>query len=421
MSTRTGKGAGRAAGRAPRRAQRRAVEDLALLGGRPAFAEPLPVGAAVVGDRARLLERIRGVLDRRCFTDDGPLVREFEHQLARSMGVRNCVATCSGTVGLEVLARAAGLAGEVIVPAFTSAATAHALRWLGLRPVFCDVDPATHTLDPARVEERVGPRTSAILGVHLWGRTCEVEALVEIARRRHLALFFDAAHAFGCTRGGRAVGGFGDAEVLSFHATMVLSTFEGGAVTTSNDALAHRLRLMRNLGCAGSGPAAGLGINGRMNEMSAAAGLTGLETLEAHAGVNAGHHERYRRGLDGQRGLRVLRYPAEERNNYQFVVLEVDPGQAGLSRDRLVEVLRAENVLARSAYPAACHAVEPYRSEDPGAAQRLPVTERLAQRVLLLPTGPALRSQDVDQVCRLVRFAVAHAQELEERLERRAA
>jgi len=392
-----------------------------VLGGRPTFPEPLSVGGPVVGNRARLLERIRGVLNRRCFTDDGPLVREFEHQLARSMGVRNCVATCSGTAGLEILARAAGLAGEVIVPAFASVATAHALRWLGLKPVFCDVDPATHTLDPARVEERVGPRTSAILGVHLWGRTCEVEVLAEIARRRRLTLLFDAAHAFGCTRGGRAVGGFGDAEVLSFHATMVLSTFEGGAITTGNDALAHRLRQMRNFGRADAGPAAGLGINGRMNEMSAAAGLTGLETLVAHAEVNARHHERYRRGLEGQRGLRLLRYPAEERNNYQFVVLEVDAHQAGLSRDRLAEVLRAENVLARPARAAACHAAEPYRSEDPGAGRDLPVTERLAERVLLLPTGPALRSEDVDRVCHLVRFALAHAAELEERLERPAA
>ncbi|MBI5838113.1 MAG: aminotransferase class I/II-fold pyridoxal phosphate-dependent enzyme [Candidatus Eisenbacteria bacterium] len=396
-----------------RLAARRRVDDLALFGGWPAFREPLCVGRPAAGDRARLLERIRGVLDRRWFTNDGPLVREFEHQLARTLGVRHAVATCNGTVAIEILARAAELTGEVVVPAFTFVATAHALRWVGLKPVFCDVEPHGHTLDPARVEACITPRTRAILGVHLWGRTCHVEALEGIARRRGLRLFFDAAHAFGCTRGGRPVGGFGDAEVFSFHATKVFNTFEGGAVTTDNDGLAHRLRLMRNFGFAGYDQVVSLGINGKMSEISAAMGLTGLESLESRLEENRRHHERYRAGLAGLSGVKLLRYDEAERNNFQYVVVEIDPEQAGVGRDRLVEILHAENVIARRYFHPGVHRMEPYRSEDPAAGRRLPVTESLAQRVLTLPTGPATRPRDVERVCELVRFVVAHAHELD--------
>jgi dTDP-4-amino-4,6-dideoxygalactose transaminase len=301
----------------------------------------------------------------------------------------------------------------VILPSFTFVATAHAMRWVGLKPVFCDVDPFTHLLDPARVEELVTPRTSAILGVHLWGRPCDVEALSGIASRHRLGLFFDAAHAFGCTHGGRSVGSLGDAEVFSFHATKFFTTFEGGAVTTSNDALARRLRLMRNFGFAGYDEVVSLGINGKMNEIAAAMGLTGLETLAGKMELNRAHHARYQRGMQDLPGVRLMPCPPGERHNHQYVVLEIDAAQSGVSRDRLAEVLRAENVIARRYFHPGCHRTEPYRTEDPGAGSRLPVTERLTDRVLVLPTGPALKPADIDRVCALVRLAVTHAEELE--------
>jgi dTDP-4-amino-4,6-dideoxygalactose transaminase len=401
-----------AGGRA-RAASKKSASELAVFGGQPAFGKPLYVGRPVVGDRARLMERIGGVLDRQWFTNDGPLVRELEHQISRMLGVRHCVATANGTAALEILARAAGLTGEVIVPSFTFVASAHAMRWLGLKPVFCDVDPFSHLLDPARVEALVTPRTSAILGVHLWGRVCDVDALGAIAARHKLTLLFDAAHAFGCARGDRAVGSFGDAEVFSFHATKFFNTFEGGAITTSNDDLARRARLMRNFGFAGYDQVVSLGINGKMNEICAAMGLTGLETLSGLVEVNRRNHERYRAGLGGLPGVRLLQYPAGERCNFQYVVVEIDEAAAGVSRDRLVEVLHAENVIARRYFHPGCHRSEPYATEDPSAADRLPVTERLAGQVLTLPTGPAVRPGDIDRICGLVRLVVTRSEELE--------
>ena len=181
----------------------------------PAFSHFLHVGAPNVGSRARFYELVEGALDANWLTNDGPLVRRLEAALADYLGVRECVALCSGTVALEIAARILGLSGEVIVPSLTFVASASALEWLGIRPVFCDVDSETYCIDPAAVEDLISPATSGILGVHLFGRPCDVGSLAQIAARRGLTLFFDAAHAFGCSSHGRMIGNFGACEVFS--------------------------------------------------------------------------------------------------------------------------------------------------------------------------------------------------------------
>lgn len=395
----------------PGRSGKRSVHDLALLGGAPAFSEPLYVGRPNVGDRERFMERIGDILDRRWLTNQGIYVQEFEREVAALAGVRHCVAMCNATVALEIAIRALGMKGEVIVPSFTFVATAHALQWQEITPVFCDVDPRTHTLDPARVEELITPRTTGILGVHLWGRACDVDALTEIARRRGLKLLFDAAHAFGCTRGGRSVGSFGDAEVFSFHATKFLNSFEGGAVVTDDDVLAARVRLMKNFGFADYDDVVYVGTNGKMNEASAAMGLTSLESMSEFVAANRRNHERYARGLEGIPGISLLRYDPREASNYQYVVLEVDEG-GELDRDTLQQVLHAENVFARRYFYPGCHRMEPYRSYFPQARLHLPQTERLVRRVLSLPTGTAVDEEDVDEICGIVRVAMEGGAEL---------
>jgi len=251
--------------------------ELAVLGGRPSFDHPVCIGAPTIGDRARLFDRLGAALDRRWLTNNGPLVQEFEARVAALAGVPHAVAMCNATVALQVLLRALDLSGEVILPSFTFVATAHAVVWEGLTPIFADVDPVTHNLDPARVEALITPQTSAILGVHLWGRPCAVDALTELAGRHRVRLVFDAAHAFGCTSRGRPLGSFGDAEVYSFHATKAVHAVEGGAVVTANAALAERLRKMRNFGFAGFDHVVSLGTNAKMHEFSAGVGLCSLE------------------------------------------------------------------------------------------------------------------------------------------------
>lgn len=400
---------------------KRHASDLAVCGGPPAFAEPLAVGRPNVGDRQTFLARVEDMLDRRWFTNRGPFVEELEARLAAFLGVRHCVTVCNATVALEITARALGLRGEVIVPSFTFVATPHSLQWQEITPVFCDVDPATHNLDPRRVEELVTPRTSGIVGVHVWGRPCAVDALEEIARRRGLALIYDAAHAFACRHAGRMVGGFGQAEVFSFHATKFFNTFEGGAVATDDDGLARKIRLMTNFGFEGYDTVTHLGTNGKMSEVCAAMGLASLAGLDEVIAVNRARHEGYARELGRVPGLSVMQYDDVERSNYQYVVLEVDETAAGLTRDELKDVLWAENVLARRYFYPGCHRMEPYRSLFPHAGLLLGETERLTARVLSLPTGPGVAAADIATVASVMSTAVRHADVVAEHLRRRKA
>jgi dTDP-4-amino-4,6-dideoxygalactose transaminase len=390
--------------------------DLAIFGGTPAFGSELHVGRPSIGDRQALLGRIDDILERKWLTNDGPLVREFEQRVSELIDVKHCVAVCNATVGLEIIVKALELSGEVIVPSFTFIATAHALRWLGITPVFCDIDPVTHNIDPLRVAEAITERTTAVIGVHVWGRPCDVEALVDLTHRHKLKLLFDAAHAFGCSYKGRMIGGFGNAEIYSFHATKFVNTFEGGAVVTNDDELAARLRLMRNFGFAGLDTVACLGINGKMNEISAAMGLTSLESFEEFVAANYRNYKEYQQRLADIPGISVLRYNKDEKCNYQYLVLEINEEAMGISRDQLVSTLWAENILARRYFYPGCHQMEPYRTDDPQAALRLLHTEKLAKSVLCLPTGSAVSSEQVTVICELIEFIVKNAKEVKERL-----
>src|SRR5690554_1185462 len=195
------------------------ISDLAIFGKPPAFNEKLHVGRPYIRNRERLMERMNAMLDARWLTNRGPFVTEFERKICEITGAKHAVAVCNATIGLEIAIRAANLQGEVIIPSFTFIATAHALQWQGITPVFCDIDPKTHNIDPNKVEALITPKTSGIIGVHVWGRPCDIKALTEICERYNLKLLFDAAHAFGCSYEGTMIGNFGSAEVFSFHGT----------------------------------------------------------------------------------------------------------------------------------------------------------------------------------------------------------
>jgi dTDP-4-amino-4,6-dideoxygalactose transaminase len=391
---------------------------LAVFGAEPSFPEALHVGRPNIGSRDRFLARVEGILDRVWLTNDGPLVREFERRVAELADVRHAIAVCNATIALELVARALHLEGEVIVPSFTFVATAHALRWQQMRPVFADIDPATHNLCPASVERHITPATRAIVGVHVWGRPCAIDELSEIAGRRRLALVFDAAHALGCTFRGRPIGGFGNAEVFSFHATKVCNSFEGGVVTTNDEALADRLRLMRNFGFAGKDKVVHIGTNGKMSEISAAMGLTSLESFDDCVELNVANHRRYGAGLAGVPGLRLVRYDPSETNNHQYVVVEVDARRSGLTRDELVQVLESEGCLARRYFHPGVHRMEPYGSTDPDAGRHLPNTERLTDSVMTLPTGTGVSPEQIDRVCEILRTACAYRHDVRAALRR---
>ena len=394
------------------------IGDLAVFDGTPAFDERLHVGHPNIGNRQRLLERINDLLDRKWLTNNGLYVQELEQRIADLLGVKHCVAMCNGTVALEIAIRATGLTGEVIVPSFTFVATVHALQWQEITPVFCDIDPDTYNIGPGQVEQVVTPRTSGIIGVHLFGRPCDAEALSEIANRHNVKLIFDAAHAFACSHKGRMIGNFGDAEVFSFHATKFLNTFEGGAVVTNDDELAAKIRLMKNFGFTGYDNVICIGTNAKMSEVSAAMGLTGLESLDEFIAVNHRNYEEYKRQLAGIPGVQLMVYDETEESNYQCAVSEIDAVVTRVTRDQLIQILQAENVLARRYFYPGCHRMEPYRSSFPHAGLLLPETEKLVKRVLSLPTGTAVGTDEVDKICQIVRFVVDHGAEIRSRLSR---
>ena len=392
------------------------IEDLAIFGGNPAFKEKVHVGRPNIGNKEKFYELINDMIDRRWLTNKGPYVQALEERIADYIGVKNCIAMCNGTIALEIAIRACDLKGEVIVPSFTFIATAHALQWQEITPVFCDIDPNTYNINTSKIEELITPRTTGIIAVLLWGRPCNIEKLIEITEKHNLKLIFDAAHAFGCTYSSKMIGNFGEAEVFSFHATKFFNTLEGGAVVTNNDQLAEKIRLMNNFGFAGKDKVIYIGTNGKMNEASAAMGLNMFDVLDDLISVNYKNYNKYKEELEGINGINLIEYNEKEQCNYHYIVIEIDESQTLVNRDQIQKILIAENILARRYFYPGCHLMEPYRSYFPHAGLLLPETEKLSKKVLSLPTGTGISTEQIIKICNLIKFSIQNAEEIQNRL-----
>ncbi len=370
----------------------------------PSFSAPLHVGRPNVGDTEAFHDMVADMFDRRWFTNDGPFVQQLEREIAERLGVGNIVATVNGTSALELLIQGLELHGEIIVPSFTFVATVHAVERSGARPVFADIDPLTHTLDPDSVRALVTPDTSAILAVHLWGRPAAIRELQDIADEHGVALIFDAAHAFSVRTPHAPIGSHGRAEIFSFHATKFFNTFEGGAVATDDDALAAKLRLMRNFGFAGMDSVIHLGTNAKMPEVCAAMGLANLRSIGDFLIANERNYGAYAKAFDGMTGIRLHDVaPPGVQGNYQYVVVLVADGR----RDSVLDELRRHNVLARRYFWPGCHRMEPYSSRRAAMPVPLPATESVAEQVLVLPTGTSISVADIDVISAIIGDALS--------------
>lgn len=380
----------------------RSAADLAINGAVPMFAEPLHVGRPNIGDRDQFMRLVGDMLDRRWLSNNGPLVQEFETKVANFLGVKHCVAMCNGTIALEIAIRALGMTGEVIIPSYTFVATAHALQWQEITPVFADIDPKTQNLDPKAVERMITPKTTGIIGVHLWGRPAPIADLQELADRRGLKLMFDASHAFACSYRGRRIGAFGQCEVFSFHATKFFNTFEGGAIVTNDDELAEKARLMRNFGFVHYDKVIYPGTNGKMTEVAAAMGLVNFASIDEFIAANRTNYKEYCEQLRDISGLSIIQYDDSEINNFQYIVVSVDESFL-TSRDKLIEILHKEGVLARRYFWPCVHNMEPYRSHFPFANLLLSNSTYHANRVMVLPTGRTIGQEQVNAVCSIIK------------------
>ena len=392
---------------------------MALFGGRRIFDDPFYVGRPNLGDRSRLMQRLNDILDRRWLSNFGHYVQEFEKRIAEIAGTKHAVACSNGTVALEIASRALELEGEVIVPAFTFIATAHALQWQEIKPVFADVRAFDHNLDPDQIERHITPKTTGILGVHLWGQACDTEAIEAIARKRKLQVMYDGSHAFGCDTAKGPIGGQGRATVFSFHATKFINAGEGGAVVTNDGELATKMRLMKNFGFRTYDEVIHVGTNGKMDEFSAAMGLTNLESIEEIVEVNRRNYETYKKELAGVPGIRLMDYRPNGKFNYQYVIAEVDKS-CGISRDSLIKVLWAENFLVRKYFWPGCHKMEPYKSLYPNAYLTLPVTEEVGAKILVLPTGQTVDEGVIRKAVEIIKAAVENGPEIEREIKKRS-
>ena len=308
------------------------------------------VGRPNIPNNEKVLSKFSDVLDNVWLTNNGPMVQALEHKIQQYLGVKHCICVCNATIGLELLQRALNLKGEVIIPSFTFIATVHSLRWQRFDPIFCDVRMEDHLIDPTKIEALITPRTSAIMAVPIWGQPYDYTALQAIAHKHGLKLIFDSAHAFGCKSGDQYLGGFGNAEVFSFHATKVFSTGEGGAITTNSDELAEKLRLMRNFGFTNYDKTAHIGTNAKMSEFAAAYGLVHFDELDSIIEQNKKIHQAYLQEFSEFKELKFLDYTFTGKSNYQYVVAHVSSD----IRDSLVDYFHAHGILLRRYFHPGC-------------------------------------------------------------------
>jgi dTDP-4-amino-4,6-dideoxygalactose transaminase len=377
----------------------------AMLGGVPMFPEGLPLARARFLEPSVIARETERVVSSGVLTD-GPRVRKLEERAAEFLGVRHCVAVASCTTGLMLVLRAADLPGDVVVPSFSFAATAHAVAWNGLRPVFADVDPETLTLSPGAVEAVLGVRVSAILATHTYGTPCDVEGLAAVAASNGVGLFFDAAHGFGARHGNAMVGGFGSAEVFSLTPTKMLIAGEGGIIATNDDLLAERCRIGRNYGHPGDYDCRFVGLNARMSEIHAILALASFEDLEERIERRNELAAIYRSVFGTIPGITFPAVRDGDLSTYKDLTILVEEERFRMSADELAEALAAEGIETRRYYSPPIHRMRAYRSV--AADVRLPVTDDAAARVLSLPLWPGMTESHIDRLADAIRRIRAH-------------
>lgn len=369
----------------------------------PAFEAPIFVTQPLLpglGDYHQLLQRIWG---QRWLTNMGEMHTSLEGKLCKFLRARHLSLVSSATMGLLLACKALELRGEVITTPFTFPATPNILTWNGIVPVFADVDPVTMTLSPQAVERAITPKTTGILAVHVYGIPCDVAGLQDVADRHGLHVLYDAAHAFGTEIDGVPIGEFGQATVLSFHATKLFHTAEGGAVVTRLPELKSKIDLLRNFGIRDEVTTVAPGINGKMTELHAALGLTNLLLVEQERQARAILAEVYRSRLSQIDGVSCAATPANVRASHQYFVVRIRNQTGEQSRDRVYEAMKGYNVFTRRYFNPLCSQFDFYkelRSSDPNNLRN---AATIAEEVLCLPYYGSLGIETVHRICDMIK------------------
>lgn len=370
------------------------------------FAQPLYVTRPMLPPLAAYTDLLQDVWASGWLANGGEQCRALERELQDWLQVQHLSLFNNGTIALIVACQALRLSGEVITTPFTFPATPHVLNWNNITPVFADIDPDTLCLDANSVEGWVNSRTSGILGVHVYGVPCPVEALGTIASTYGLRVVYDGAHAFGTQINGVPIAAFGDATMFSFHATKLFHTAEGGALIVNDPDLKQRVDLLKNFGIKNENEVIMPGINGKMSELQAALGRVVLRQVQAERERRAALRALYQQRLAALPGLRLHAMPAGVTDSQQYLVLRVQAAQAGVSRDTLHERLKRYNIITRKYFHPLCSNYSCYRHLPSAQPERLPHAYQVSSEVLTLPFFGTLTDDDVHQVCDAIEYSL---------------
>jgi dTDP-4-amino-4,6-dideoxygalactose transaminase len=368
-------------------------------------ADPIYVTRPDLPNLDDFMPYLREIWDSKILTNGGPFHQQFEKALCEYLGVKYIALFTNATIGLVTALQALRISGEVITTPYSFVATAHSLLWNGIKPVFVDIDPDTLNMDPSKIEAAITPQTTAIMPVHCYGHPCDVDRIRAIADTYGLKVIYDAAHAFGVQCHCGSVLQHGDLSVLSFHATKVFTTFEGGAIVCPDEKTRQRINYLKNFGFADEVTVVAPGINGKMSEFNAALGLLQLKGVEKAFARRKAIDERYRAGLADVSGIRCVQPAGESRSNYAYFPILVQPDYP-LDRDALYQKFRDNGIYARRYFFPLISEFPMYRGLPSAAQTNLPVAAKLAQQVLCLPIYPGLRIDQVDRILELLRGKV---------------
>lgn len=371
------------------------------------FDQPVYVTRPLLPPLEHYIDRLREVWSSGWLTNGGDQHQQLEAALAQHLGSPHLSLFNNGTIGLMVACQALRLSGEVITTPFSFPATPHVLSWNAVTPVFADVEPGTMNIDPARIESLITGRTTGILGVHVYGTPCQVDAIDNLARTYGLKVIYDGAHAFGAQIDGKPISAFGDATMFSFHATKLFHTAEGGALAVPDADTKKRIDLLKNFGIKNEHEVVMPGINGKMSELSAALGLEVLKEIDAERGRRQRVASRYLSRLARHDGVLALRPPANVRDSLQYFVVRIDATRTGVGRDALHNRLRELNIVTRKYFYPMCSQYSCYRHLPSAQPSELPIATRVSTEVLCLPFHGGLTDNDVDRICDAIDWGLA--------------
>ena len=343
---------------------------------------------------------IKKIWDSKHLTNNGPMHKELEKKLIEFLKVDNITLTTNGHTALEIALDYFDLKGEVITTPYTFISTTHSISRMGLKPVFCDIDPETYMIDVNKIEDLITDQTVAIMPVHVYGNICDVESIEEIAERHGIKVIYDAAHAFGVEYKGRGIGSYGDFSMFSFHATKVFNTVEGGAITYNNQNDYSKLNSLKNFGIVSPEEIKYISGNAKMDEFRSAMGLANLKHIESEIEKRERVFNRYQSHLEDVAGIKTMSYREGLKPNYAYYPVVFDKERFGKNRDEIFDLLKSQNINARKYFYPATNEVDCYKNDENNLST--PVASEISKNVLCLPLYSELDLEDVDRICEII-------------------